>query len=34
MSGRHGDVAAHAQSVTHSYVMHYPEHPARADDPH
>lgn len=27
-------VQAHAQGVTHKYVMHYPEHPARKDDPH
>lgn len=26
--------AAHDQSGTHTYVMHYPEHPARTDDPH
>lgn len=25
---------AHVQKMTHSYVMHYPEHPARQDDPH
>jgi len=28
------DIAAHTQKTTHSYVMHYPEHPARPDDPH
>lgn len=27
-------VAAHQQKVTHSYWVSYPEHPARADDPH
>jgi hypothetical protein len=26
--------AAHDQATTHRYVMHYPEHPARTDDPH
>lgn len=26
--------AAHDQSESHAYVMHYPEHPARTDDPH
>jgi hypothetical protein len=26
--------AAHDQSTKHVYVMHYPEHPAREDDPH
>lgn len=25
---------AHSQKVTHSYLMHYPPHPARKDDPH
>lgn len=25
---------AHNQAVTHRYVIHYPEHPARQDDPH
>lgn len=25
---------AHNQTVTHSYTMHYPAHPARKDDPH
>lgn len=25
---------AHDQAVTHHYTMHYPEHPARSDDPH
>lgn len=28
------DVAAHDQKTTHHYLMHYPEHPARAHDPH
>lgn len=28
------DIAAHSQSTTHNYLMHYPEHPARPDDPH
>ena len=27
-------VAAHDQHVGHSYVVHYPPHPARTDDPH
>lgn len=27
-------VAAHTQAVSHRYLMHYPEHPARQDDPH
>jgi hypothetical protein len=27
-------VAAHEQAETHHYVMHFPPHPARADDPH
>jgi len=27
-------VAAHEQISTHSYLVHYPEHPARRDDPH
>jgi hypothetical protein len=26
--------AAHDQKVTNSYVVHFPEHPAREDDPH
>jgi len=25
---------AHSQKVTHSYLVHYPAHPARKDDPH
>lgn len=25
---------AHQQKVTHSYILYYPEHPAREDDPH
>lgn len=25
---------AHDQKVTHSYVVHYPDHPPRKDDPH
>lgn len=25
---------AHDQPITHSYVLHYPEHPPRKDDPH
>lgn len=28
------DVAAHPQKTTHSYLMHYPAHPAREEDPH
>lgn len=28
------DVAAHDQAETRHYMVHYPEHPARADDPH
>jgi hypothetical protein len=28
------DVPAHLQKVNHSYIISYPEHPARADDPH
>jgi len=28
------DVAAHSQAVTRRYTLHYPEHPARQDDPH
>ena len=28
------EVAAHDQGVTHHYLMHFPEHPARQDDPH
>jgi hypothetical protein len=27
------DVAAHPQTITHNYVVHYPEHPARTSDP-
>lgn len=26
--------AAHSQGETHRYLMHYPEHPPRKDDPH
>jgi hypothetical protein len=26
--------AGHGQAVTHHYLMHFPEHPARTDDPH
>ncbi len=29
-----GSVPAHDQAVSHRYLMHFPEHPARADDPH
>lgn len=29
-----GDVVAHTQTASHRYTVHYPEHPARADDPH
>lgn len=29
-----GDVPAHDQRVAHRYLMHYPDHPARASDPH
>jgi hypothetical protein len=28
------DVPAHDQAETHHYLMHFPEHPARTDDPH
>jgi hypothetical protein len=28
------EVAAHTQVSSHKYLMHYPEHPARKDDPH
>jgi hypothetical protein len=28
------DIAAHDQVFSRKYVMHYPEHPARKDDPH
>ena len=28
------EVAAHAQVVSHRYVVHYPAHPPRASDPH
>lgn len=34
MGSKKGDVPAHDGKVTHSYVIHYPEHPARASDPH
>jgi hypothetical protein len=27
-------VPAHDQNVVHKYTIHYPEHPARQDDPH
>jgi hypothetical protein len=27
-------VAAHTQPITRRYTLHYPEHPARTDDPH
>ena len=27
-------VQAHSQTVSHSYAIHYPEHPARKEDPH
>ena len=27
-------VAAHTQSEAHHYIMHFPEHPARTNDPH
>ncbi len=27
-------VAAHSQAQSHKYVMHFPPHPAREDDPH
>lgn len=29
-----GDVAPHSQAEMHRYLMHFPEHPARASDPH
>lgn len=28
------EVAAHSQGETHHYIMHFPPHPAREDDPH
>ena len=28
------DVPAHSAKQTHSYVVHFPEHPARTSDPH
>jgi hypothetical protein len=28
------EVPAHDQAITHRYVVHYPPHPARKDDPH
>lgn len=28
------EVPAHVQKVTHSYLVHYPAHPPRQDDPH
>jgi hypothetical protein len=28
------EVAAHNQVVSHRYLVHYPDHPARTDDPH
>ena len=28
------DVAAHDQPETHRYIVHFPPHPARTDDPH
>lgn len=34
MSGAEGPVVAHDQATTRHYTMHYPEHPARVDDPH
>lgn len=33
VSGNH-PVAAHTQVSEHRYLMHYPEHPARSQDPH
>lgn len=27
-------VAAHSQAESHHYIVHFPEHPARTDDPH
>jgi hypothetical protein len=29
-----GEVAAHEQAQTHHYIVHFPPHPARKDDPH
>src|SRR5690242_20872983 len=29
-----GEVAAHEQTASHRYTMHYPPHPARTSDPH
>jgi hypothetical protein len=34
MSGGDGLVAAHVQAETRRYTLHFPEHPARASDPH
>ena len=28
------DVTAHSQAETHHYLVHFPPHPAREDDPH
>ena len=28
------DVPAHQQKISHTYVAHFPEHPARTSDPH
>ncbi len=33
-TGDDATVAAHDQKTTHNYVVHYPAHPARTDDPH
>jgi hypothetical protein len=32
--GKMSEVAAHDQAETHHYAVHFPEHPARTDDPH
>jgi hypothetical protein len=34
MTTNNDSVAAHTQTEEHHYIMHYPEHPARKDDPH
>lgn len=30
----HASIAEHVQPETHRYTVHFPEHPARVDDPH
>lgn len=34
MAEKQGVVPAHDQTVSHRYVIHYPEHPPRTGDPH